>query len=45
VIPIGGVPQTTAHGVKIDPMKKIVAAMAARRGQIVGSAEASRVVR
>ena len=35
----GAPPQTTAQGVKIEPMKVIVAAIAARKGQIDGSAK------
>src|SRR5215218_4375116 len=42
-IAMGGVPQTTAHGVKIEPTKKIVVAIAVSSGQILGSGDASRV--
>src|SRR4051812_45411125 len=40
---IGGVPQTTDQGVKIEPMKKMVVAIAVSSGQMLGSGEASRV--
>src|SRR3954470_3248326 len=40
---IGGVPQTTAHGVKIEPIKNIVVAIAVSSGQMLGSGDASRV--
>src|SRR5215210_680807 len=34
-------PQTTAHGVKIEPMKSAVVASAANRGQMVGDGNSS----
>src|SRR4051812_1994485 len=40
---IGGVPQTTAQGVKIEPTRKTVVAIAVSSGQILGSGDASRV--
>src|SRR3954452_13919290 len=43
VTAIGGVPQSTAQGVKIEPMKNTVVAMAVSRGQMLGSGEASRI--
>src|SRR3954453_16673775 len=39
----GGVPQTTAHGVKIDPIKKMHTVTAVISGQILGSGEELRV--
>src|SRR3954453_10451720 len=38
----GSGPQTTAHGVKIDPRKVPPTAIAARRGQMLGTGELSR---
>src|SRR3954467_3709068 len=40
---IGGVPQTTAQGVKIEPTKNTVVAIAVSRGQMLGCGDASRV--
>src|SRR3954469_223514 len=43
VTAIGGVPQSTAQGVKIEPMKNTVVAIAVSSGQMLGSGEASRI--
>jgi len=41
-IAIGMLPQTTAHGVKTEPMKSPVTATALTKGQIVGSGKFTR---
>src|SRR3954462_6264043 len=43
VTAIGGVPQSTAQGVKIEPMKNTVVAIAVSSGHMLGSGEASRI--